>query len=490
MPKSKHSNARFSAYLETLDREGLIALVHALAEEIPDVHRALNDRLLFSEGKPSKLFDEAAAIIDTVGDPWDWNEYGPCDAEPVDWRRLERLLKAVAEQGDGEGLLELGRRLLKEGSRRVEQEHDQESFYDIQHALEVIHRTLPDSSLPRLRQAEWVIEQELGDEYDLLQEIPTTPITNKLNKGEWSALADRLLSRLDAMEKREKHYRRNQLSGWAIFALEQAKRADEAMTLAREEARITGSYTRLVEKLLLTKRRDEAIATIIEGVESGAAAGTVSQLIDQLVTIKRRSRDWPQVAALRADAFLHYASLDRYEAANKAAAKANAGEAVRASLLGFLEDGRDPRCDKGWPLPPPLASYGPPTATPNRIPDTELLIDIAIAEQRTEEVLRWYRTWETRKGRYPWDVLHMGPRVADALAETYPDEAIAIWKAMVAMLIAETKPKSYQQAEPFLQRIKRRMNELKRKQEWEGYLAGLRREHHRKRRLMEVLDGV
>ncbi|MCF8078527.1 MAG: hypothetical protein K9K88_04515, partial [Desulfobacterales bacterium] len=66
----------------------------------------------------------------------------------------------------------------------------------------------------------------------------------------------------------------------------------------------------------------------------------------------------------------------------------------------------------------------------------------------------------------------------------------AIWKTMAERLIAEVKPKAYQKAATYLRKAARVMHEQKKAVEWERYLDALRQEHFRKRRLLEILDGL
>jgi uncharacterized Zn finger protein len=81
-------------------------------------------------------------------------------------------------------------------------------------------------------------------------------------------------------------------------------------------------------------------------------------------------------------------------------------------------------------------------------------------------------------------------QVAKAIAEAYPDRAIAIWKKLSEDQIVQTQPKAYEVAAGFLRSIRRTLKKLNREKEWQIYIAGLRQVNARKRRLVEVLDGL
>jgi uncharacterized Zn finger protein len=57
-------------------------------------------------------------------------------------------------------------------------------------------------------------------------------------------------------------------------------------------------------------------------------------------------------------------------------------------------------------------------------------------------------------------------------------------------LIAQVKPSAYQEAAKYLRKTSKIMPREKKLAEWESYLKELRGQHLRKRRLIEILDGL
>lgn len=61
---------------------------------------------------------------------------------------------------------------------------------------------------------------------------------------------------------------------------------------------------------------------------------------------------------------------------------------------------------------------------------------------------------------------------------------------MAERLIAQVKPSCYQEAATYLRKAAKLMQRGKLATEWESYLQALRQTHLRKRRLIEILDGL
>jgi uncharacterized Zn finger protein len=80
--------------------------------------------------------------------------------------------------------------------------------------------------------------------------------------------------------------------------------------------------------------------------------------------------------------------------------------------------------------------------------------------------------------------------VALAVADTHPDIALDIWREIVERLIAQVKPKAYEEAAGYLRRMGKVYARLRRQEEWRNLIDRLRREHKAKRRLMGVLDSL
>jgi len=81
-------------------------------------------------------------------------------------------------------------------------------------------------------------------------------------------------------------------------------------------------------------------------------------------------------------------------------------------------------------------------------------------------------------------------KIAQAVVEAYPDLAIAIWKGIAETQIAKAQTKAYEVAARYLRKIHHVLEKQGRDEEWHRYLAEIRETNERKRRLLEILDGL
>ena len=81
-------------------------------------------------------------------------------------------------------------------------------------------------------------------------------------------------------------------------------------------------------------------------------------------------------------------------------------------------------------------------------------------------------------------------RIAQAIVEVYPHRAIAIWKGIAESQIVKTQTKAYEVVARYLRKIHHVLKKQGRDEEWHNYLAEIRETNQRKRRLLEILDGL
>ena len=108
-------------------------------------------------------------------------------------------------------------------------------------------------------------------------------------------------------------------------------------------------------------------------------------------------------------------------------------------------------------------------------------------EEKPERVLYWYD--RLPKERYAWYGVD-DDEVARAVQTHAPGRAVAIWKNKAEGLIAQVKPKAYQEAGKYLRKAAKVIAKEGKQAEWDRYLQSLREHHARKIRLLEVLDSL
>jgi hypothetical protein len=159
---------------------------------------------------------------------------------------------------------------------------------------------------------------------------------------------------------------------------------------------------------------------------------------------------------------------------------------VRELLLGYLEKGELPWQQEGWPLPDSGLDR-PGVDQHNRFPLIGDLIDIAILEKKPDQVLKWYDRRPQGRTGYLW---LDEDAIADAVQVWAPERAVGIWKNKAERLIAQVKPSPYQEAATYLRKAGLVMSKQNNQAQWDQYLGSLRATHARKRRLIEILDGL
>jgi len=476
----------------------LVALLLDLAKRFPEVRDALAVRQMLANDDVGQLEAEVLGrIMKATSEPgwrnrWDDEGYKP------DYGPVYDGLKLLLDRGHPDAVVRLGEELLEAGIRQVEQSHDDgQTGASVASCLSLVFDALPRSSLAPHEQLRWAIDALLRDPYDLshgareVLEQPYPPTA-------WSTVADELLNRLDKLPTAgdfTREYQRRKVADFAILALEEAGRDDEIIPLCEREARESGSYQRLVERLLAAGRSAEAEQWARAGVAATARQypGVASALREVICTVRADAGDWAMVAALRAEAFFDSPSLPALRALETAAEQAGVASAVRAAALHYLETGRLPQREArpvgGASIPPwPLPGTGIPPAErryPLQFPQLGLLVELAISEGRPAEVLRWYD--QRGSGRYA----HINDdTVADAVVRVYPERAAAIWQSLAEARIAQTSPAAYEEAARFLRKLRRVWAEQGKTAAWRAYVESLRAANRRKRRLVEILDAL
>jgi uncharacterized Zn finger protein len=375
-----------------------------------------------------------------------------------------------------------------------------ESVQEIASCMDIVFKALSASSLSPVERMLWAVETELNDEYEFCEGI-TAFWEQHHAAADWNTLAEKLMQRLNNFDDPEggdsflRDYHRDNLTDWIITALENAGRGDEVIPLCEQETKKTHSYVRLVNCLVEEKRSEEAEQWIRKGVEAtrGTLPGIDIALHNILCRMREDEKNWLDAASLRADDFFDNPSLETFNGLQKSAEKAGVWLEVRLNVMRFLETGELPNnktiSDGAIPLYP-LSDTGLRRGVKNsssNFPAIGLLIDIAIAENRPDEVVRWYD--QTGKSRHNW-IWSREDNIAQAIAEAYPERAVSIWKKLAEDCIAQTNVHAYEQAAGYLLCVRDVFDAAGRGEEWHGYLNTLRQNNARKRSLMEILDSI
>lgn len=502
----KRSESSLRRYLEGQTKEQLVDLIERAADLYPEVKQMIEDHQSLQTGNVKKMIQAARSEIAEIN-ALEWGE--EYDETTPDYDRLKTHLRALLEAGHADEVLRLGKELMEAGNRAIETHDDGGEVSDeISGCMEVVFQALAQCTLSPAKQLRWAVDVELADEYDVCEVGLKAFWEGRRTQADWDELAGELRRRLEedqpvrGEDSFSRNYRRDHLSDWLITALQGAGRGDEVIALCEREAELTGSYMRLVERLIQDRRWEEAERWCRRGIEATKAGGPGigDALRRKLCTISEQAGDPLRAAAFYAEELLSHPGVQTFQALCQAAEKAGVRPAVEVWARHHLETGQIPppasapsakrpgAPDCPWPLPDPgLARQARPR--PSEGPMISVLIDLAIAEGKPDEVLKWYDHPHSQNRReVPWGRPHQ--QVAEAVEKAHPDRAIAIWKRLAEEQIARTEVKAYPIAGGYLRRVKEMLLRTERQAEWQAYLSALREQNRRKPRCVAVLDAL
>lgn len=491
---SEDMRQHIDAFLKGKTKAQLIELIHDLAAEYPELIFEISDRQQLNSGDTRTMVSRLRKEIRDIGDEPAWRNYWNGEGHTPDYSGIRKKLETLLEAGHADDVLALGQELLEIGIRQVEKSHEEgETAMEVASCMPVLVKALKRSSLEAEDRLAWALDAVLEDQFEVCEAFAEY-LHQRHPKSAWNAFSDQLLGRLKKFKiSKDRNdfsgkYRRDRLSDWLIHALERAGRKDEIIPLCEAEARKTESFDRLVDRLISERRHEEAEKWIQEGVQATQKKwpGIASNLRGKLRKIRTRQKNWPAVAAMQVEAFVRYPSRQAYSDCKKAATRVKAWPKVRKQLLTYLEKGKLPWEQKGWPL---LKSGldRPSVDQRNGFPLIGNLIDIAIFEKKPDQVLRWYD--QRPKDRFGWHGIEEDA-IASAVQTHAPDRAVTIWKSKAERLIAQVKPSAYREAAKYLRKAAGVMKKEGKSGDWKDYLTALRKQHIRKRRLIEILDGM
>ena len=505
-PSSQGAPSSRRASLQRLTKAELIALIEEAGTRYPEVWSLVDHRQAITGGKTGKILQAVRTAIQDLHVPaWD-HEWDDC--VDADLERLKEHLEALLNAGHADSLVQLGPELLEAAGYRLESEHEGESAIELGECMEVVFSAVYHSTLAEAAQIEWIIDMDLADGYDLCGAGLEGFWDKMFSQEAWESVAGRLDRRLQGPQEPSdtdsygQRHRRDQLVDWIVTACENAGIEERIIPLCEREAPVTGSYERLVNHLVTAERLEEAERWCRQGIldTESSRPGLAANLRKTMQTIAGQQGDPLRVVALKASEFFNSPSLKAFHELIDASRESRVEEAVDAWARSFLVTGQPPPGVAGrsrrrrksdlevaWSLPDP----GVPLPACDRRPSapmTDILIRLAVEEQRLEDVLTWYDLHGST-GAPGW-YADLDMEVAEAVAGTHPDRAVAIYKKKAEGLIATVTPRGYEAAGTYLRKIKRVLSDCGRGDEWSSYLETLRQANRRRPRCMEVLGRV
>lgn len=465
----------------------LVQLLLELADSHDDVRRVLESRATLASSTVRDIVISFREELAEATAERGWRNHWNGEGFTPDYSVVGSHLEALLEQGEADLVLQLGLEVLAACHEQIEYSNDEgETSEAVREALTPLGPALRQSSLSPARRLLWWYDCCDEGYWGVCPEEEEFAPAEGLTPDDWNEVAQGLLARL---QKEEAPWRRSDQADRLAVALGRAGREQEGTELALREARAAGRHIRVVTLLVQAGRLEEARAAAYEGLAHNSPHDRVP-LCEQLRSIAWQAGDQPLAAAFTAHEFFLSPSLEGYQALRQATEPLDLWPGVREQTLEALENADSPLEGEWWPLPSTGLSTEPqaPHPGPPASDQARLLTEIALEEGRHGDALQWYARVDDAPQGY-WRST-FPDEVATAVADTHPDEAIAIWKAEAESLVNLTSQAAYEASLPYLRKVARLLTRLGRAAEWDAYLVHLRLQYKRKRNFIALLSTL
>lgn len=450
-------SSALEAWLSALSRDELLALVREQIAEDRELRRRLELRAAAARSDLGTVRDRIIALID----PRPFARYGYIEyADASGYARQVaeaasalRALTADGRAAQAVGLAEEAIRVLGEAYGEID---DSEGVVgEAAAAVAEAHVEACGVARPDPDQlAEWLVGTVLDDSNDVTD---LDPLDYADVLGPRGLARTRQLA-AEALRRRP--------SGWAErYLMERLIKAagdvDALVALHAQDLDPSGAtHLRIAEELESAGRADEALGWAERGLQECAAETYIDgRLVDYVCVRYAQTGRAADAVAVRRDRFRVERSLAAYRQLRSAAGAVDCWEAERAAALAALEE--DARRERG-------GRYGGPVLIDALLDDGDLDAAWREAPGRADD-----RQWE---------------QLADLSRETRPAEALGVYLRLVERAKEPTGDHAYEHLARLLQGVRDCHRALGTEEVFGGYLAGLRTELKRRRKLMSILD--
>lgn len=487
MPLKSDPNKDIALFLEKHSKDSLIELVTQLSAKHPNTCKDLLDRSRLSSGKTKEIASSIRKEITSIMSEPAWHSHWSDEGNLADFSRVEKNLKNLFNQGKYETVVDLTKFLLERAYPYIETCNDDgDSAGQISECLDIGFKALRKCTWSNFDKLLFAMNSQLEDDYELCR--GASEIIDTIDDKEtWSKLANHFykqLKNLPTSEKKDgfsRNYHRDRVSNDLVRALENSERSDEVLSIYEAEAKITGSWERLVHFLMKQKQYEKARLSAVEGIKAigNKWPGITNSLRETIATLAAKQGDYNGILLLKQEDFLNHPDLSSFDALLKAAIKTKNGEEIRAWALIFLETGKAP------PKGALKKVHYPENRFHREFPQYEILINIAEKEKRVDDVWKLYQAAIHKKSYF-----HSHVQVARIVKDKYPGESLKIWQSLAENNIAQTNPSAYSTAVGYLKEVQDIFLKMKRPEEWATYIDQLRETNKRKPRFIKELRSL
>lgn len=524
-------------HLDLKSKPELVSLLVSACRDYPQLKTELASHISLNSGDFATVIRDARKELLRVTSEEAWYNAWEGIGNLPDYSTLKSLLETLAQHQQYDVVIELGRELIARGTSQVDQSHDEgETACQVSECISTLVPAIENSSLGDAEKIIYVIEALLLDDYDLCDALGQL-LDRKYKPGVWATVAEHFRNQLDNLEidpddsEFHENYRRERLGSWIGNALDSSGQREAATNLFVDEARITGSYQRAVNRLIALEQYSRAVELAEEGLEKvdPDLAGIIDGLEDSIARVASLNKNHNVVTAIAAQRFVDHPDVSGLEKLLQCATMARCKTKVEKLALRFLETGVAPTFEPAqrssssnskrrttksngvtrgsklkssqqqWPFPPPpfqkaigkKTRRANPSHDQNR-PHYDVLLQLAIKRKNPKSVLKWYDLLNSKSnaGQTDWSYRNHGLEVAQAISREFPDRAIELYCSHADELAARTSTSLYPNVVGLLKEARKILTREKRKHEFAVILETFYQKHSRKRRLIELLASL
>ena len=464
-------------YLRGVDTEDLIEIVVEQAKSDESLMRRLKTEVAESRGLGPDVdtFKSAISNATFATDFVDWDNAWEF-ASGID--EVVGEIAELLEEGYAEEVVELCEYAIEEVESAFGYVDDSGGSLGMtRDRLQELHRQACRSAdLDRERLAEWLFFYELTSDYGSLSGAVKmyAGVLGEEGLAEYRRLAEEKWEdypRLGPGEERARGTNRYTMERIMESLAEVSGDLEELVGVEKRDLSSSYRYLKIAEVYKENRQYNEAMEWAEKGLEA-FPENEDSRLRSFLATeYSRRSRH-EEATELAWENFTESPGWETYSELKKHAEKAGAWSEWRKRAISRVEEKgererqQDSRLADRW----------------RRTRSGETLVEIYLGERAIETAWKAARRYGCTR--------HQWLSLARRREEEHPRDAIEVYQCEVAHQAERTKNEAYREAMKRVRRIRKLMERMGEKEEFDRYIDSLRKEYKRKRNFMGMLDGL
>ena len=471
----KDVQSKINTFLLDKEKLELIDLLGDLADKYPSVREDIMEQVNLSSGDFKSLTKEIKAEIRAEFEEPSWYDHWKGYGNLADFSRVQSKINLLLDNKQYDSLIEVLWVFIDEADEYIEQSNDEgDAQGQIQECVSIASEALEYASMDNSEKLMMAINAVIDDGFGTFDDLYRY-IKKEHDVATWTAVADELKERLDKFSTDDDfitRYKREKISKYVLMAYEKYKTKDEILDFCKEEAVKGGRWLRYINKLkdykMYEKAEDEAKSALValKGSDERRQYSDIKEAIAQLA-LKRGDKS--VLLRLKQEKFLDSPGLSTYKDLLKISKQMKILEEMKNWSINYLRTGKAKK--KGAMK----AAFEKKSSGWRRsFPDFESLIDIAKFEDRIEDIYLLYK--EMKKGS-PNNFMYQGNKMAEYLADDYPEASIELWKKSIEEIISRRVAKKYKDSIYYFNKIKKAYKKLNQQNKWKDYLVEVRAEY-------------